>query len=140
MAVHEACGREMADALRKYRACAAFHGKELDGSRKGTVKLAGFHRKSPQTNRAKEVAVTNRSRPTAVTTAEITTATIAEPRFGKCVREAAWRDSVADLERVPVSWRAHRWLTVKRRAEEKSQAEEARAMFMAEIKQRHVDR
>lgn len=140
MAVHEACGREMADALRKYRAWAALHGKKLDGSRKGKVKAVGFHRKVPQTNPTKEVTAKNRSRSTAVATAEITTTTIAEPSFGKHVREAAWRDNLADLQRVPVGWRAHRWLTVKIREEEKSQVEEARAMFMVEMEQRHVDR
>lgn len=128
MAVHGACGREMADALREYRSWIARNrGGGGGGRHKGAQNIAAA---GPQ------IALVRCEASSTATPA-------AGDRWcgvGKRAREAAARERVAELRRTPAGWRKLRWAMMKRQAELRSQGAEAAAMFSEEMEQRHKER
>ncbi|CAM9339893.1 unnamed protein product, partial [Laminaria digitata] len=127
MAVHDACGREMADALRKYRAWAVRNRSDSSGD--VTVLRHRRNNKIHRTHRSGgEYASQDCSEAT------VTAGT------GKRMREDTSKERVAELQRTPAGWRTLRWLMMRRQDEERSQAAEAAAMFTEEMQQRHKER
>lgn len=119
MAVHDACGSEMADALREYRAWTARSRSRGDGGRE--------KRGSSTASRS---ALTRGN----------TSTVMSAGGCGKRSRAAASQARVAELQRTPAGWRTLRWVMMKRQAELKSQAMEAAAMFAEEREQRLKER
>lgn len=115
MAVHGACGREMATALREYRVWAGRNRDRDAGAPKPT---------SLEINK----------------TMPVTIATGGGGGGGKRTREAASKERVAELRRMPAGWRTLRWVMMKRQAELKSQAAEASGMYSEEMEQRLKER
>lgn len=127
MAVHDACGREMADALRNYRAWAVRNRSNSSGD--VTVLR---HRKNNKTHRAYRSGGEYASQD--YSEATVTAGT------GKRMREETSKERVTELQRTPAGWRTLRWLMMRRQDEERSQAAEAAAMFTEEMQQRHKER
>ncbi|CAN0287228.1 unnamed protein product, partial [Ectocarpus sp. 12 AP-2014] len=119
MAVHDACGSEMANALREYRAWTARSRSRGDGGRK-----------KRGSSTAPRSALTRGNRSTVMFAGGC----------GKHSRAAASQARVAELQRTPAGWRTLRWVMMKRQAELKSQAMEAAAMFAEEREQRLKER
>lgn len=132
MAVHDACGREMADALRKYRAWAVRNHSHSSGDA-----AVLRHRKKNNISRVRRSGgdYVSRDCPTATATAATVTA-----GTGKRMREDTSKDRVAELQRTPAGWRTLRWLTMRRQDEERSQTAEAAAMFTEEMRQRYKEK
>lgn len=120
MAVHGACGREMATALREYRVWADRNRNRDSGAPKTTPDAT--------------------KQPTAITAAAAAAAGGGGGGKGKRAREAASRERVAELRRMPAGWRTLRWVMMKRQGELKSQAAETAAMHSEEMEQRLKER
>lgn len=127
MAVHDACGREMADALRKYRAWAV-----RNRSHNSDDAPVLRHRKSNKMHHACHSGGEYGSQDCAALT--VTAGT------GKRMREDTSKERVAEMQRTPAGWRTLRWLMMRRQEEERSQAKEATAMFMEEMRQRFKEK
>lgn len=119
MAVHDACGSEMADALREYRTWTARNRTRGDGGRE-----------KRRSGTAPHAALTPSNMPTVMSAGG----------GGKRSRADASQERVAELQRTPTGWRMLRWVMMKRQAELKSQAMEAEAMFAEEREQRLKER
>ena len=130
MAVHVACGREMAAALREYRAWTARNRDRNSGG--GGGRGGGGNGALPQ------ASLLARDKPNAITARGA--AVGVGVSVGKRAREAASRERVTELQRTPTGWRTLRWVMMKRQAELKSQATEAAAMFAEEMEQRLKER
>ncbi|CAM9682988.1 unnamed protein product, partial [Hapterophycus canaliculatus] len=130
MAVHGACGREMADSLREYRSWVARNrgGGGGGGERQKGAKIVAAA--DPQTALARYQASSTATAGAADSWCGV----------GKRAREAASKERTAELKRYPVGWRTLRWVMMKRQAELRSQAAEAAAMFAEEMEQRHKER
>ena len=127
MAVHDACGREMADAVRKYRAWAI-----RNRSQRGGDVTVLRHRKSNKIPRVRRSGDAYASQDCPAPT--VTAGT------GKRIREDTSKERVAELQRTPTGWRTLRWLMMRRQDEERSQAAEAAAMFTEEMRQRYEEK
>lgn len=127
MAVHDACRREMADALREYRVWTA-------GTPRGSCGDAAVARFSDNNRRNRDY----RGRDGATFRANDVSNKTAG--MGKRARKVASEEAIAMLERTPTGWRTLRWLMTKRRAELRRQAAEAEDMFTEEMEQRHKER
>lgn len=132
MAVHDACGREMADALRKYRAWAVRNHSHSSGDA-----AVLRHRKNNIISRAHRSG--GEYVPQYCPAAKVTAATVTAGT-GKRMREDTSKERVAELQRTPAGWRTLRWLMMRRQDEERSQAEEAAAMFTEEMRQRYKEK
>lgn len=126
MAVHGACGREMATALREYR---AWNARRSNGGGYGGGCGGGGHgnggKSAPQVR-----SLLARGRPGVDVGVGV----------GKRAREAASNERVSELQRTPTGWRALRWMMMKRQAELKNQVAEAAAMYAEEMEQRLKER
>lgn len=125
MAVHEACGREMADALRDYREWKAIN---LSSS-KGHLGAQSQDNSEKRFAHDSEVSVSFEAYQTATGTG-----------LGKRTRASASRERTTELQRTPIGWRTLRWLMMRRQEELRSQAAEAQAMFREDMEQRHKER
>lgn len=128
MAVHNACGREMAGALREYRLWTARNrnrNRNHIGGRGGN-------------------GATKKTLATKASPALMAMATSGGRGGGgggrKRACEAASKERVAELQRTPAGWRTLRWVMMKRQAELKNQVAEAAAMYTEEMEQRHKER
>ncbi|CAN0214400.1 unnamed protein product, partial [Scytosiphon promiscuus] len=132
MAVHGACGREMADALREYRSWIAKNRGSggRDGGGGGISKAV------------KRAATADPETALARYKASLTAVPAASGSVcgaGKRAREVASKERVAELRRTPAGWRALRWVMMQRQAELRNQAAETAAMFSEEMEQRHKE-
>lgn len=125
MAVHDACGREMSGALRKYRAWTAQNSRN-DANR--TVVRTSFGSRSvPQSGSHNTDNFRGVCR-------------AATAGLGKRTRETASKARVKELQRTPVGWRTLRWLIMRKQEELRSQAAEGEAMHREEMEQLHKER
>lgn len=127
MAVHDACDREMADALRKYRAWS----NRNRSNNTGDVAVL-YHRKKNQVHHPHRGG--GNYVPQLFPTPTVTAGT------GKRLREDGSKERVAELQRTPTGWRTLRWLMMRRQDEERSQAKEAAAMCTEEMRQRYKEK
>lgn len=127
MAVHDACGREMAAALREYRMWTARNRNRIGGGGGGG-----------RCNSATQTALAQKA--STVLMAVAASQGCGGGGSGKRAHEAASKERVAELKRTPAGWRTLRWAMMKRHAELKSQAAEATAMYTEEMEQRHKER
>lgn len=118
MAVHDACGREMAGALREYRMWAARNRRRTSG-----VDAPTLH--AGKNNHDCHVA---------------TRTLTATAGLGRRTREVASKTKIAELQRTPVRLRTMRWLLLTQQGEARAQAADAEAMFTEEMEQRHKER
>lgn len=135
MAVHDACGREMADALRNYRAWVVRnHSHSSGGAGAGGGVRHRNNNNIPRARRSGGEYAPQDYPPSAVMAATVRAGT------GKRMREDPSRERVAELQRTPVGWRTLRWLMMRRQDEERSQAAEAAAMLTEEMRQRYKEK
>lgn len=128
MAVHDACGREMSGALRKYRAWTAQNSRN-------DAKRTAVH-----TNFGSRSVHKSESHNTDNFRGVCRAATATTAGLGKRTREAASKGRVEELQRTPVGWRTLRWLIARRQDELRSQAAEGEAMHREEMEQLHKER
>lgn len=134
MAVHDACGREMFDALRKYRAWTAQNNRNDKVTRSSSA-AAHSNIRGRRVHEKSRTGNTDNFRGACRAATATTTAGL-----GKRIREAASKGRVKELHRTPAAWRTLRWLIMRRQDELRRQAEETEAMHREETEQLHTER
>lgn len=133
MAVHEACNREMASAVRDYRSWIARYNAPMVTSEDDAVAKKAKSNKVPDCTRSlsrtlQPLAGEGPKRPGMSKRVATTTAAMTS------------KDRLAELRRVPASRRPARWILMRDERELKNEARERDCMFREEMKQRFRDR